>query len=416
MASFSEILNYYSRKDVQKSLIEMARNREVVGVYSNGSFDKRPNVIAFGDDIVQMVKKGVVAFHCSLERWSNPMKLETSLTLPELDQLRIGWDLIIDPDCPSFELSKLAVKQILKALEEHGVSCYSVKFTGGKGFHIAIPFEAFPKRVNNKPIHSLYPELPRSIIEYLKHAIKEDLRESILSLYSLKEVAELVGKTQEDLLSQNEFDPFKAVTLDSGLISSRHLFRMPYSLHEKNHLISLPVEDIDKFQKEDASIEKFKGCELEFFKKPSRIEAATLVIEALDFVKSLEPAKRVEYREKRKSRRFEKEQFPPCIKKLLQGGMSDGRKRGLFILITFLRHAGWSWEEIEAEINEWNKKNKPLPARYINSQLRWFKQQKKELLPPNCDHQFYKDLGIYCGDEMHKDIKNPINYLYKRSK
>jgi DNA primase catalytic subunit len=414
MVGFSEILNYYSRKDVQKSLIEMARNREVVGVYGNGSFDKRPNVIAFGDDIIQMVKKGVVAFHCSLERWSNPMKLETSLTLSQLNELRIGWDLVIDPDCPSFELSKIAVKQIVQMLEDSGLSCYRVKFTGGKGFHIGIPFEAFPKKVNNRPINELYPELPRSIIEYIKYRIKDDLAAEILDSYSLKEVAEFVGKEQEGLLTNERFDPFKAINIDAGLISSRHLFRMPFSLHEKNHLISLPIEDVERFKREDAAIDKFKGCSVEFFQDVKRMEAASLVIDSLDFAKKSEPTPRVERVERRQKRYFRKEEFPPCIKKLLQGGMADGRKRGLFILITFLRSAGWSWDEVEAEVNEWNKKNKPLPTRYIISQLKWFKQQNKDLLPPNCEQQVYKDLGIYCGDEFHKDIKNPINYPYKK--
>ncbi len=416
MASFSEILNYYSRKDVQKSILEVAKNREVVGVYANGSFDKRPNIISFEDDIIQMIKKGVVSFHCSLERWSNPMRLETDLSLSQLNELRIGWDLIIDPDCPSFELSKIAVKHIIDVLEEHRVRCYSVKFTGGKGFHIGIPFEAFPKKVNNRNINELYPELPRSIIQYLKSRIEDDLRDDILSKYSLKEVAEMVNKKQEELLRKDEFDPLKAIVLDEGLISSRHLFRMPYSLHEKNHLVSIPVKNLERFERDHASIENFKHLG-EFFSKPEKAEATGLVIEALDFAKRTEPViKRTEVVEKRKLRYFSKEHFPPCIKKLLQGGMSDGRKRGLFILITFLRNAGWTWEQVEKEVMEWNSKNKPLPIRYINSQLKWFKQQKKDLLPPNCDQQVYKDLGIYCGDEMHRDIKNPINYPYKRAK
>ncbi|MBU5688633.1 MAG: hypothetical protein KQA41_00180 [Candidatus Aenigmarchaeota archaeon] len=413
MVSFSEILNYYSRKDVQKAILEIAKNREVVGVYGNGSFDRRPNVIAFEDDIIQMVKKGVVAFHCSLERWSNPMRLGNDMTLSQINELRIGWDFVIDPDCPSFELSKIGVKHIIEFFEEHRLRCYSVKFTGGKGFHIVIPFEAFPKRLNNKPINELYPELPKAIIEYMKDSIEDELRGSILDKYSLKEVAEMVGKNQEELITENKFDPFKAIIIDSGLISSRHLFRMPYSLHEKNHLISLPVDDIDSFQKEDASINRLKQVS-SFFKLPEKAEAISLVIEAVDFAKKIEPIIKKEYSEKRREKYFNKDQFPPCIKKLLQGGMSDGRKRGLFILITFLRNAGWTWEQIETEILEWNNKNKPLPARYINSQLKWFKQQKKDLLPPNCDQQVYKDLGLYCGEEMHKDIKNPLNYLYKK--
>ncbi|MEM5776873.1 MAG: hypothetical protein QXJ06_00300 [Candidatus Aenigmatarchaeota archaeon] len=413
MVSFSEILNYYSRKDVQKAILDIAKNREVVGVYGNGSFDKRPNMIAFEDDIIQMVKRGVVAFHCSLERWSNPMRLSNDMTLNQINELRIGWDLVIDPDCASFELSKIVVKCILEFFEDHRLRCYSVKFTGGKGFHIVIPFEAFPKKLNNKPINELYPELPKAIIDYMKDNIKDEVREKILDIYSLKEVAEMVGKKQEELIDEGAFNPFKAIIIDSGLISSRHLFRMPYSLHEKNHLISLPVDDINNFQKEDASIGRLKHVS-RFFKLPEKAEAVSLVIEAVDFVKKIEPINKKEYNEKKRERYFSKELFPPCIKKLLQGGMNDGRKRGLFILITFLRNAGWTWEQIEAEIAEWNNKNKPLPTRYINSQLKWFKQQKKDLLPPNCDQQVYKDLGLYCGEEMHKDIKNPLNYLYKK--
>jgi len=413
MVGFSEILNYYSREDVVKSMLEFGKGREVVGVYANGSFDKRPNVVAFKDDIMQMVKKGVVAFHCSLERWSNPMRLG-ELTLSQLNELRTGWDLVIDPDCPSFELSKIAVRQIIDFLENYRIKSYSVKFTGGKGFHIVLPFEAFPKKINNRPLNELYPEAPKAIIQYMKHEIEDGLRVEMLSRYSLKEIAEMVGKRQEELIGKDVFDPFKAVSIDEGLVSSRHLFRMPYSLHEKSHLVSLPVDDVERFEKSDAEISKFsfKG---EFFKKVERVEAVGLLIDAIDFGKKIEPAvKRESVFEKRKARYFGKESFPPCIQKLLSGGMADGRKRGLFILVTFLRNAGWTWEQVEKEINEWNSRNKPLPARYISSQLKWFKQQKKDLLPPNCDQQVYKDLGLHCGEEMHQGIKNPLNYLYKK--
>ncbi|NCS70902.1 MAG: hypothetical protein GW780_01900, partial [Candidatus Aenigmarchaeota archaeon] len=50
-------MRYYSKKDVQDALLEESKKREVVGVYENGSFDKRPNILAYPDDIVEMVKK-----------------------------------------------------------------------------------------------------------------------------------------------------------------------------------------------------------------------------------------------------------------------------------------------------------------------------------------------------------------------
>ncbi|MCS7135431.1 MAG: hypothetical protein NZ893_03270, partial [Candidatus Aenigmarchaeota archaeon] len=227
MVTFSQILEYYARKDVQKALMEVAKNREVIGVYSNGSYDKRPNVLSFEDDIVQLVKKGIVAFHCSVERWHNPMNLSNPLTAKELEELRIGWDLIIDPDCP-FQLSKIVVKNIVHLLEDYRIKCYSIKFTGGKSFHIVIPFEAFPKKINNRPAQELYPEVAKNIIEFIKNEIKDNLREEILNRFSLVEVANIVGKQQEELLSENEFDPFKAISMDTAIASHRHLFRMPY--------------------------------------------------------------------------------------------------------------------------------------------------------------------------------------------
>jgi len=422
MVNFSSILEYYSREDIQKALLEISKNREVVGVYSNGSFDKRPNAIFYPDDIIQMVKKGVVSFHGSLEHWSNPMQLSTDLSLNEISKMRIGWDLIIDPDCPDFDFSKMTVKSILEALEDHDVRNYSIKFTGGKGFHIAIPFQSFPKTINSKPVESLYPDLPRAIIEYLKFYIFDDLKEKMLETGNLEEISKRVNKKVKDVVDENGLDPFKVVVIDSGLISSRHLFRLPYSLHEKNHLVSLPLEksQLENFKREDASIEKVKTIKTKFLLgEERRNEVAGLVIESLDMMQRRRIEKEQPVTEERREKRvkyFDKSYFPPCILKILEGNLSDGRKRSLFVLITFLRNAGWTWEQIEKEIIEWNERNlPPLRTNYVKAQLRWHKNQNRNILPPNCDSQnYYKDLGVYCGNEFHTNIKNPVNYLYKK--
>lgn len=422
MPKFSSILEYYSRKDVQELLLEISKNREVVGVYPSGNFDKRPNVLTYPDDILQMVKKGVISFHGSLERWNNPMSLSTDLSLADLDKLRIGWDLIIDPDCPDFEISKIAVRTIVEALEDHGIKNYSIKSTGGKGFHIGLLFESFPKVVNKKPIETQYPDIPRAIIDYLKDYIREELKEKILTIDNPFSIAERLGKKIEEITDKNGLDPFKVVVMDSGLISSRHLFRLPYSLHETSSLVSLPLElsELDKFKKEDASIEKLRVKTKFLLEKPIQEEGTGLLIEALDWVKTYKPEEpKATYEGPiRKIRYFSKKYFPPCIQKLLEGKLADGRKRSVFILITFLRNMGWTWEQIDKELIEWNEKNlPPLRINYIKTQLRWHKTQKRNILPPNCDNEnFYKDIGVYCGDEFHKNVKNPINYSYRKLK
>jgi uncharacterized protein YwgA len=88
-------------------------------------------------------------------------------------------------------------------------------------------------------------------------------------------------------------------------------------------------------------------------------------------------------------------------------GLKDGKKRGLFILIAFLKSLNFSPEFINARIREWNKLNEPqLKEGYIKSQIDWHLKQKKKILPPNYSNEsFYKDLGLL--DEK-PNVKNPI--------
>lgn len=421
MAKFPLILEYYSRKNVQKMLLEVSENREVIGVYPAGSFDKRPNIIVYPEDILQSIKKGIISFHGSLERWSNPMNLATDTPRNEIDKIRTGWDLIIDPDSPDFEINKITTKLLVEALEDHGIRRYFIKYTGGKGFHLAIPFEAFPKVVNSKPIETLYPDLPRSVLEYLKNYISEGLKEKLLDLDNTISIAKRIGKKPESIVDKEGLSPFKVVSVDSALISSRHLFRLPYALHEKSLLVSLPLSatELDKFEKSDADVKNVKIERKFLVEKPKLAEASSLVIEALDWKgKTVKREERYEYSTgESKIRYFGKTHFPTCILKLLEGGLSDGRKRALFVLITFLRNVGWSWEDVEKEINMWNEKNlPPMRTNYISTQLRWHKMQKRNILPPNCNSNLYKDIGVYCGDDFHTEIKNPINYPYKKFK
>jgi len=426
MKTFSLIWNYFSRKEVQEAIFESAKDREIVGVFSNENFGKRPNVLLYPNDILEMVKEGVVSFHGSVERWSNPMSLESGMIKQELDKLRIGWDLIIDLDCPDFEIAKLSAKIILNALEDHGIKNYSVKLTGGKSFHVGIPFEAFPEKINFQKTETLYPDLPQKIIEYLKDYVKEQLKEEILTLDNPLAIAGRLGKSITEITDKDGLDAFKVVQIDSMLVSSRHMFRLPYSLHEKTLLVSLPVDAsrLDEVKKEDASPLRVKVSTKFLPRKIELKEANTLVIEAMDWT---EKHKIVEEKfpytgPKRMIKEItNKKYFPPCILKILNG-LTDGRKRSVFILTNFLRNMGWDWDKVEKEVLAWNEKNKlPLPQRYIRTQVRWHKRQRSNLLPPNClNENFYISMGVHLPDEVCKGctkevtIKNPVNYPFRK--
>jgi len=344
------------------------------------------------------------------------------MTRENLDNLRSGWDLLIDPDVPDFEIGKIVVKQVIEALKDHGVSSYNIKFSGGKGFHIGIPFESLPEKINLQPTSSQYPEMLWKIIEFLKFYMKDHLKSELLSVFSANEIAQRTGKPLSDIIANEELDPFKVVSMD--IFSSRHLFRLPYSLHEKSLLVSLPIRPIslEKFEKEMAQPEKVKVEEKFLVPRVSLHDAEALVVESLDWAAKHLAEKKIEIEKPQKARvtrEIPEEYFPPCMK-LILSGLRDGKKRSMFVLINFLRNMGWSIEKVEQRIIELNEKNyPPLKPNYLRSQLRWHFRQDRNLLPPNCDNvNFYDNIGICKPDHIcdNKHIKNPINYPFRKLK
>ena len=112
--------------------------------------------------------------------------------------------------------------------------------------------------------------------------------------------------------------------------------------------------------------------------------------------------------EKKISDRF----FPPTIKQILLG-ISDGRKRAVFILLNFFRSIGLDRKELEEKLYGWNKKNPiPLQEGYITSQLSW-SYRNKSVMPPNFDKDYYKGIGIIPTPEELR-YKNPSNFAIKK--
>ena len=230
---FSQILNYYSRQDIQQKMMEVARDREVTGIFRGGAFGQRPGSLQYPADITSMVKNGALELHCSIERWSQPMALKAD----NYSQLRTGWDFIVDVDCDDFRHGRAAAQVLCKALEDHGIRGYSVKFTGGTGFHIGVPWGSMPEKVDFKASVKLFPDLPRAMCAYLKEYCRDELEKALMKLDSPEKLAEQAKIKVGELLSKDGINPFKLVELDAVLISPRHLFRMPYSLNMKSCLL-----------------------------------------------------------------------------------------------------------------------------------------------------------------------------------
>lgn len=422
----SKTLNFYKREDVQEAMLKTAEDKEVAVIYGDRGFGKRPDTLHYKNDILEHAKRGATSFHCSEETWFNPLQINRNLKPIELEKLRKAWDLVLDIDCKLLDYSKIAAHYTIRVLKHYGIKSISCKFSGNKGFHIAVPFESFPEKIGGTETKTMFPEAPRRIATYIKHLIKDPVSKAILKLEK-NDFGKIVQKTNmkaEDIIryGTNEFgdkieklnaEPF--LDIDTVLISSRHLFRMPYSFHEKSQLVSIPInpDKVLSFKKEDAKPENVVVKEPFLDRSVEKNEASKLIIQAFDF--EMKEQKEVRLSEPKHyediGEAIPEHLFPPCIKNILKG-LEDGRKRSVFILSNFLSSTGWSKEQIEERLEEWNKHNKgPLKEVHIKGQLRYKAQRKENIPPPNCDNKgYYVGMLVCKPDALCKRIKNPIQY------
>lgn len=432
-------LKFYKRKDVRDEIVRLAASKEVAIMYGNRGFGKRPDIIQYPNDVLEAAKQGATSFHVSEERWDNTLRLSPTLKKSVLESMRSGWDLVLDIDCKFLEYSMIAADLLIKAIRHHGVKSVSCKFSGNHGFHIGIPFEAFPDNVQGKETKKLFPEGARQIALYLKDMIASHLAKRMLDKDDIDEISkksgfpfnELVKKSQS---GKHEFDPFKVLEIDTILISSRHLYRMPYSFNEKSGLVSIPI-DPDKvleFNKKDAAPDNVKVSPHIFLDASGaqKNEAKKLFIQAFDFHMKEDDDEDSMFSKKMssdKKKGFEQPEialderfFPPCIANIRKG-LKDGRKRAVFILLNYLTSIGWDYDKIETFIKDWNKKNAqladPLRDNFWVGQLRYHKQKKKGVPPPNCNNAMYmKGIGVCFPDQLCAKIKNPAQYSIRKAK
>lgn len=403
-----EVLKYYSRKEIQNVMLKTAKDREVVGSFEDGSYYHRPDTMMYPNDILERVNKGICTFHCSVEKWSQPMRLSSGLGFKELEDNRIGFDYILDIDSKSkIEHAMIGAKIVCEFLKDNGVNA-TVKFSGRRGFHIGIAQNAFPEKIDFKPIRIMYPEIPQSLAFFIREKVKERLLEELISYEGG------VAALTKTVPSVSELSPYSFIEFEKDW-GNRHLFRMPFSLHVKTWLVSLPLDPkkIMSFKLEDAKPDKVKPEESFLVNKDG--EATDVLIQALDWKsKFVKKEKKSEERIiKKPGAPIPEEYFPPCIK-LILNGIKDGKKRSLFTLIAFLRSVNWKDEDVEQAVIKWNQKNdSPLRDQLLKTQLKWHFRQPKALMPANCESDlFYKSIGV-CKPEWGCS-KNPVNYAFKK--
>ncbi|HJX50502.1 MAG TPA: LAGLIDADG family homing endonuclease, partial [Candidatus Nanoarchaeia archaeon] len=277
--------------------------------------------------------------------------------------------------------------------------------SGSKGFHLIVPWKAFPKEINGVKTTNMFPEYPRIITKYIIEKTKNQLVEAISGLNS-------PSKYIKDYKAPKEVMP------DLILVSPRHLFRMPYSLHEKTALCSVvlkphEIKDFD-FKQADPLKVKIK----EFMPNSIEGEASELLVQSLDWYrennKEEVERKNQDFNFKQiKLTKLSEDHFPPCVRNILKG-VSDGKKRAVFVLINLFRSIGMDREELEKRIYDWNKKNEvPLKEGYIKTQLAW-SFRKKPIMPQNCK-EFYQGIGVCTPDNFCSRVKNPVNYVIRRN-
>ncbi|MBD3355312.1 hypothetical protein GF361_04990 [Candidatus Woesearchaeota archaeon] len=428
MIDIGTALRHYKKEGIQKEMVLHAENKEVVGSFKGEGYAKRPDTLTYPRDILELAKQGITSFHASEELWSNPLQIDPMLKKQDIEKLRIGWDLVIDIDCPYWDYSKLIADLIVRALKHYNIDAVSVKFSGNKGFHIGVPFEAFPKKIGDEEVSKKFPDHIRLIANYLKNMIRNIFLKKVLEMENknINKIAENLQKPLEEISTGKKLDPEKMIDIDTILISSRHLYRMPYSLHEKSGLCSIPVDPdkIMEFDKSSAKPEnisvnqRFRFLERKNIQPNQAKELFDKATEMMVIKKSMEDFKNREIRPKQEipedaiPERF----FPPCIKNILDG-LSDGKKRSLFILTNFLTCCGWGHDKIKALLKKWNKKNdEPLREVLLVGQLRYHKNKKKNIPPPNCQNSmYYKDFGVCKPDNLCRKIKNPVQYSKRKT-
>ncbi len=194
-------------------------------------------------------------------------------------------------------------------------SMIQLYFSGNKGFHVVVPYEVF----GLKPCQNINDVLKR---------------------------AALFFKVQ-----------FSADTLDTAIYDRRRLFRLPNSINAKSGLYKVPItpRQLHEFSQEQM---------MEWAKEPKEVPFTVprYIPEAAQQFTNIVRIKET-HREKPKKKLEipkDKQKMLPCVDHILRTSISKGsRNRTMVALASSIMQAGYTQEETQEIIEQWNEQNDP---------------------------------------------------------
>lgn len=190
-----------------------------------------------------------------------------------------------------------------------------IYFSGNKGFHVIVPY----KTLGLKPCQNINDVLKRAAMFF---------------------------KVQ-----------FSADTLDTAIYDRRRLFRLPNSINAKSGLYKVPItpQQLHEFSQEQM-MEWAKEPRAHSFIVPRYVpEAAAQFanIVRMQAPQKAKPKKKLEIPK-------DKQPMLPCVDHLLRTSISKGsRNRTMVALASSIMQAGYTQEETEEIIEQWNTQNDP---------------------------------------------------------
>jgi hypothetical protein len=303
---------------------------------------------------------------------------------------------VLDIDINSLRLSSFFAEKIYEMLKNINPN---IKFSGNKGFHIF--FEKDKEDISEKIedyriiLNKLKSNIFNSILRDEEGYFYDDIElfREFLKALNLKSIKEL---------KENNYN---IIPIDSMVLSSRHLIRSPYSINlkskqkyreylvsgfispdEVSEFITMNEDEIIQYLKDNFSMSNINIEEnLKLYKDDYNQQEIKKFLQ--NYEKDLKFKKKIDKVKKVKRKAFKpvninlmKQTIPKRIKRILEGGIVDGRKRAFFILTTFFANYNGkplvSFEKFEEIIKEWNKRNvKPFKENELRSMLKQAKKQ-----------------------------------------
>lgn len=224
-----DVLDYYRRKDVAEAIYRYGKDRKV-------KLTNEPNTLGGGggnitihspDDIAGLAKKFLEGNENSVPRKYPSFHATIGISSKGLmRQNHRGADIVIDIDIKdNFREAFKQGRKVIDFLDYYNVA-YRIKFSGGSGPHIIIPYEWLPKSLQNSGDFT-------RIHHIIFHII----------------------------LSRS-----KASHIDGSFTFFDHYYRIPYSINEHTGLISLPLhrDQYNEFTPSMASINNVQVDEMWF--------------------------------------------------------------------------------------------------------------------------------------------------------